>query len=441
MNNNINIAILGAGAAGLGVGYYATQLGKRITIFEADSRVGGMCQTYSFSDFYYDQGAHRLHGKIASVIHEIMNIMGPQLSAIDLPSQIYMNGSFVDFPLSPFNLSRFLGFADTLNAAGQFLKARLKKENKFSNFESYAVFQYGKRIAELFLLNYSQKLWGLPCYQLSPHISGKRLEGLSLSSFIIESLTSSRTKTRHLDGMFYYPDRGFGQITETLAARIGSQSIKLNNRVTRLYHNGVRIHSIEINNSKKVDAKTIISTLPLPNLVHLLTPSPPSQVLNMARQLRYQSLILVVFFINRASITNSGTMYFPDHRFPFTRISEPKNRSAYMAPPDQTSLLIEIPCDQNRTYANKETHEMVIDIQNHLYKLGWVDPESIIDVRVHRLDYAYPLLKLGYENKVEHINRYLQRFENLILTGRSSLFQYIHFHDVMDKGRQIAQTL
>ncbi|MDZ7724692.1 MAG: FAD-dependent oxidoreductase [candidate division KSB1 bacterium] len=442
IHEKADISILGGGAAGLAVGYYAAKAGKSFTIFEAESRVGGLCKTNSFGPFYYDLGAHRQHGKDSSVIHEMKSILGSNLSAIDLPSQIYLDGQYYNFPLSPINLMKRLGIVDTLNAAAEFLRVRFQKQYLDDSFESFAVYRYGKYIAKQFLLNYSEKLWGLPACQLSTDISGKRLEGLSLSSFIIESLTTSKIKARHLDGTFYYPEQGFGQITEKLAEYIDTASIRLNTRGTRdALHDDHRIHTLEINGEQKIQTGTVVSKLPLPDILNKLNPSPPPDILDFSRRLRYRSLILFVFLINQPSVTTCGTVYFPDSTVPFTRISEPKNCSVYMAPRNQTSLLIKVPWNQDTVLSKTVKVELISEIQLQLKKLRWVKPKHIIDVHVQRLNYAYPLLELGYEKKLKEIEQYLGRFTNLRRNGRSSLFQYIHFHDVMARGREIAREL
>ena len=69
-NNFSQIDVLGAGPAGLGVGYYAKKYGIPISIFELSTGVGGNSRTITNGQFRYDTGAHRLHNKHnLSLIH------------------------------------------------------------------------------------------------------------------------------------------------------------------------------------------------------------------------------------------------------------------------------------------------------------------------------------------------------------------------------------
>ena len=86
------------------------------------------------------------YSKNPSVIDEMNNILGSNLSAIDLPSQIYLDGHYYDFPLSPINLIRRLGIIDSFKAAAELLKARFGKKQFCDHFESFSVYRYGNLI-------------------------------------------------------------------------------------------------------------------------------------------------------------------------------------------------------------------------------------------------------------------------------------------------------
>ena len=78
------------------------------------------------------------------------------------------------------------------------------------NFKELAYSKYGKTLSELFLINYSEKLWGKEACKLSPDISGGRLKNLNLISIIKQIF---HNKSNHLDGDFLYPKYGFGHET------------------------------------------------------------------------------------------------------------------------------------------------------------------------------------------------------------------------------------
>ena len=113
-NNYQRLDILGAGPAGLGVGYYAKQNRIPFSIFELSNYVGGNSKTITNGEFRYDTGAHRLHNKHSSATQMVKELIGEDLKLVNVPSKIYHNGSMVDFPLNISNLLDSLKTSDLL---------------------------------------------------------------------------------------------------------------------------------------------------------------------------------------------------------------------------------------------------------------------------------------------------------------------------------------
>ena len=93
--------ILGGGIAGLSVGYFAKKQGYSFKILESTKRIGGNCITFSHRGFLFDSGAHRFHNKYIDVTKEVLELLNANLHEVSAPSQIYDDGRFFDFPISP----------------------------------------------------------------------------------------------------------------------------------------------------------------------------------------------------------------------------------------------------------------------------------------------------------------------------------------------------
>ncbi len=431
------LTVLGGGPAGLAVGYYARKAGLDCAVLEAGERVGGNCITYRHGDFRFDSGAHRFHDKDAEITGDVCDLLGDELKLIEVPSYIYSGAGLVDFPLAPLNLMKRLGPAVFAKAAGEVLASRIGGRAPASNFEEFALATYGPTIAGRFLLNYSRKLWGVPCDRLSPDVAGKRLSGLGLAAFLAEAVGGALVRDRHVDGRFWYPRLGYGQIAEALAAACGPEVVRLRSRVTRIRHDGDRITSIEINGSENLAAGEVVSTLPLDLFLRMLDPPPETSVLEGTRGMRYRNVILAAFFLDRPRVNDAGSIYFPDDEFPFTRVYEPRNRSALMAPPGRTSLVAEIPCDASDAAWGMDDAALLDLVRRPLARIGWLRDSEILDATVKRLPYAYPVLETGYEARVEAIHRYLSRFGNLQFSGRSGKFLYSWLHEMLRFGKDI----
>lgn len=354
-----------------------------------------------------------------------------------MPSTIFHNEKFVDFPLSPLDLLRKVGVITFTRAGIELVITRLRNKECNGNFESFAVNRYGRTISELFLLNYSEKLWGMSCDKLSPFISGKRMKGLNLRTVIKEAVFGKKAKTEHLDGAFYYPEKGFGTIVERLGEFCGPENIRRNSRVTRIFHDLKKIKSIEINNEHTMPVDQVVGTLALPHFIKLMEPLPGKDILSLIEKLHFRSMILVALFINKGSITGNGSIYFPDAQFPFTRVYEPKNRSKIMSPPDKTSLCVEIPCFSQSKLWNMKEEELLELVSSYFIRLNWFRKEDVFDSRVIRLEFAYPVLEKGCEEKVQKIFSFLEKFNNLKISGRNGKFLYTHVHDMMRFGKEV----
>jgi protoporphyrinogen oxidase len=436
-SENGMISILGGGLAGLAVGYYAAKKNLPFRIFEANSKIGGNCITFQHDDFLFDSGAHRIHDKDPEITGEFKNIFGNDLRKIDAPSQIYYKGNFIEFPLSPMNVLKNLGFVNSTRALFELALSRLKKHPPIQSFENFALQTYGYTIAERFLLNYSQKLWGIPCNRLSPHIAGKRLKGLDVKSLVMESIFGRTKNSHHVEGVFYYPKNGIGTIANRLAMCFGSDNISSNSRITHIFHNHSRILGIEINNSDKIPVHDLISTLPLNQFIQMMHPAPPREILELVKGIAFRNLILVAFFIDKKQVTKNASIYFPHRSLFFNRIYEPKNRSREMAPPDKTSLILEIPCNRDDDFWRMEDDLLIPKLRSRLIKIGWIKEPEILGTCVKRLDYAYPVLDIDHINNVEKIRDWLEGFDNLKLSGRNGRFVYAWIHDMMRFGKDI----
>jgi protoporphyrinogen oxidase len=437
--NSFHVAILGGGPAGLATGYYARKHNIPFTVFEASDHTGGNCITFTHDEFRFDSGAHRFHDKIPGVTADMKALLGHDFQKIDAPSSIYFKGRFIDFPLSPLNLLKRLGVPTFCRAGIKLLAARLSRTGKNGSFQNFAVRTYGRSIAEFFLLGYSEKLWGLPSAMLSPKIAGSRMKGLDLKAFIIEALQGQKAKTEHLDGAFYYPSLGIGTVSEKLAEVCGEDNIRTNARITGVIHDGNRIRSVEVNGSEEIATEFVVSTLPLDRFLNMMRPAPDDETLELSNSLRYRSILLVAFFLDKGKVSDNASIYFPDREVPFTRIHEPKNRSLKMSPPGKTSLIVEIPCQQNDGTWEMSDEQLVFLVKSRLIQAGLIQEREIIGFATRRMPYAYPVLERDFEEKIRTINTFLNRFENLRFSGRNGRYVYGHVHDMMDMGREIVR--
>jgi len=434
-----HIMILGGGHSGLAVGFYAKKNGMPFKIYEASNHIGGNSITLKHGDFLFDSGAHRFHNKYPEVTKEIKNLLGEDFMKLNVPGQIYHNGKFLYFPFSILNLIKNLGLYTSTKVLVELMNSRFTTRELDKNFENFVLHTYGKTIGNHFLFNYSEKLWGISCNKLSPDIAGERMKGLNLKTLFTEVIFGQKANSEHMEGSFYYPKTGIGAIAEKLGKFCGEENILLNSRVTKIFHNRERIQAVEINSEKRIETYELVSALPINLFLHMMEPKPPNEVLQSANYLSYRNLILVALFLNRESVTNASTVYFPDSNLPFTRVYEPKNRSVKMSPRGKTSLIVEIPCRQGDKFWSLKEEKIIQLIRSQFIKIGFIKEEEIIDASVVKMNFAYPILEIGYKDKVKKINTFLKSFSNLKITGRNGRFTYAWIHDMIKFGKEIIE--
>lgn len=107
-----------------------------------------------------------------------------------------------------------------------------------------------------------------------------------------------------------------------------------------------------------------------------------------------------------------------------------------MAPDDQTSLVVEIPCQEADEVWNSQDKALIARVVDSLQEVQLVTADEIIDGIVVRMDNAYPVLEINYEKKIQQIRAYLENFSNLKITGRTGAFAYLSLHHIMKYARK-----
>tara|TARA_Y100000996_G_scaffold140493_1_gene107420 strand:+ start:2098 stop:3408 length:1311 start_codon:yes stop_codon:yes gene_type:complete len=434
---NKKIHILGGGPAGMALAYYANKHNVHFSLFEKSNTIGGNCRTIKHDDFLFDTGAHRFHDKDPEITTEIKSLMGDKLLQVSSPSKIYYNRKMLNFPISVFDAMSKIDLKTNLKIIKENIILQFKRKLEKKNFQDFAYSTYGKTLSNLFLTNYSEKLWGENAENLSLDISGGRLKNLNLMSMIKQLLSDEKEQFKNLDGDFLYPKYGFGTIFESIYSQLNNEEVFLESDITKLIIKDNKINSIVINDKKKIEVNTVMSTLPLPLLIKRMEIETPEEINQIIDNFKYRAVKLTILFLNRNKFSNNASIYFPQKDIPFTRIYEPKNRSIEMAPKNKTCIVIESPYDQHKALEENNLGE----IKSILINNNLIQSADILDHKIVNMPYAYPILDIDAKNKIEILNKYLEKIENLYLIGRNAEFKYLHTHDLFKKAKNAINNI
>lgn len=435
--------IIGAGPAGMATAMELHKANHRFTLVEKSDSVGGLSRTYQFGKFRTDNGPHRFFSKNPYLYEFIGDILGDDWIKVNRFTRFYIDGKFYMYPIQWKNVLANLGPTKITNVLTDYYLAKWQYRNKpLDNFEDYTIANFGKTLAELNMLNYTQKIWGLPCSQLSSDFAKQRIKGLSIGSLLKKILTPRSNTPTTLVDQFYYPRYGTGTIYEKIKDKISTTNdIILNDYPVKISHKNFHITQIKLKSGKTFRPRHLVSSIPITELVKLLDPAPPKKITTTTNKLRYRSQVYLFLTIDKPQISPDQWIYFPETSIPMGRISEMKNFSPEMSPPNQTSLFIEYFCWENDATWNASKEELLQQTIPYLQKFNFVQPQEIIDVYHLKAKNNYPVYELGYKQRLQTIQRYLDKFDNLIYIGRPGRFRWNNQDHSLEMGILAAQSI
>jgi protoporphyrinogen oxidase len=448
-NEQKDTVILGGGLAGLSAGYVLSKSNRNLVVFESGSTVGGLSRTVRYKDFLFDLGGHRFFTKNKQIENFVRDILKGNVLTISRKSKIYLQNKFFDYPLKPANALMGLGMSTTIRAISDYSKEKVKK--LFINpgnvsLEDWVVNNFGRTMFTLYFKDYSEKVWGIDCSNISEEWVSKRIEGLSLGVAIKNAFFNIGGKdVSTLVDEFIYPPMGIGEIADRMSEEIQKAGVvQTRTSVKQVRHDNLKIRNISVNNCKDtydVNANKFVSSIPLTNLIKMLTPSPPDHVLEAASKLKYRDLVIVTVMLNRDRVTDLTWLYLPEQSMPLGRIHEPKNWSPHLAPEGKTHIVAEYFCFQDDHIWNSEDAELASLTASQLERLGFIKKNEVIDSCVVRVPKAYPILEVGYKQHYMKILDYLKNFENLHIVGRTGMFRYYNMDVAIESGIETAEEI
>ena len=397
-----------------------------------------MCRTLRYGEHLYDCGAHPFSDRDREITRDLVELMGEDLLTVDAPSRVWDRGRFINFPPTPLNVLLSCSFGEAGRIGLELMRVRWRPQSCVS-FQDFAVSQFGETLSRRLLLNYSEKLWGMPADQLSPDIATRRLRGMTLRSLLLELIVPGR-ETTHIDGKFLYPRRGYGQIIDTLKGGLPAESLRTGCEVARLECRGGTVTHIHFASGHAVATLgRVVSTLPIILLVKFLGDQMSPEAHRIAKSLRFRQIRLIFLRLRRPRISAYASIYIPDPALCVSRLYEPKNRSSAMAPADETSLVVEAPCFAADSIYRMSPEALAAEVIGELAQLNLLDPREVVDWKHHLLADAYPVYTRNYAREVRAVREALARIVNLDIIGRAGLFFYSHLHDQLRFGKDYVE--
>jgi protoporphyrinogen oxidase len=432
------VVIMGAGPAGLTAAWELVHRGVDVEVLEADpEKVGGIARTASYKDFRFDIGGHRFFTKASEVNKLWHEILPPEdWRTVPRLSRIYYRGKFFAYPLKPFDALTKLGILKTTACMLSYCKAKVRPRKEEKSLEDWVINRFGMMLYRIFFKTYTEKVWGIPCNEISADWAAQRIKGLSLTKAIRAAFTRQGKRSggeviKTLIEEFEYPRLGPGMMWESAAKQIVERGarVRMGSPVTALHHRDGKLCEVEYRcggGTFLAQGSHFISTLPIRDLVGMLQPPAPPEVVEAARNLSYRDFLTVVLVVDRPELFPDNWIYIHDPSVRLGRIQNFKNWSPEMVPdPSKSSLGLEYFCTEGDGLWEMSDEDLIELGKLEVDKLRLARAEEVLDATVVRMRKAYPVYDEHYEVNVAVVRTYLQEvMPNLQLVGRNGMHKY-----------------
>jgi protoporphyrinogen oxidase len=425
----IGTAILGGGPAGLTAAYVLARRRERGAVFEADGSVGGIAKTIELNGYRFDLGGHRFFTKLRPIERLWEEMLGDEFLTRGRLSRIYYRGKYFSYPITARDVVGRLGLLESTRCALSYLWSVRHRNAEASTFEEWVTSRFGRRLYDAFFRSYTEKVWGIPGSEIRALWAAQRIKNFSLGKAVLSILGLQRQHVTTLIEQFQYPRLGPGQMWEAFAdyAEQNGVPVHLKQHCVALRHAGGRIDSIVVRSNggtEEFGVDSVLSSIPLRDLILSLEPAPPPEVQEAAHKLRYRALVVVALMTTEEEPFPDNWIYLHD---PETRAGRVQNFGAWsesLVRPGTTCLGVEYFCFEGDELWNMSDAEMVKLATRELARIGLIDPERVVDGVKVLVPKAYPMYDASYEEAARSIRAYLETFTNLQTCGRNGLHRY-----------------
>jgi protoporphyrinogen oxidase len=415
-----------------------------IIILEKKLLPGGLLQTTHYNSHWWDNGIFYFRSN-----NYLRQLLPNYFQPIDagMLQRAWLAGSLRDFPMDK-SLLRTQSKLTLLGTAFDYLYSYIRCSLGWdgNNLEDWLRYRLTSRLLTVSQLDqYVTKMQGLPATQLSPTLGERRLLNIHemtrpgrLLSILFSSSRKIREHMQQHNPDIYPFQGGVGLIAEKLAELCQSRGIcfifgaevqRLSNRSG----NGYEIHYEGPKGSGICQADYVISTIPLDELAEASKEHLSAQALSYAQELSYLDLKLIFLLVKRPRIIHDFFVLYsfePDH---------PWKRLLALALPDgTTALTIEVGFPMGATPPGPEVDALVVQQLTEEVKLFQQD--EIMDRHSALVHRAYPVYKLGFEEKAEGLMAELESL-SLRLAGRQGRFLYVTTPGAIASGHEAADQI
>lgn len=463
------VLIAGAGPAGLTAALELLRRSDCIPIvFESLDDVGGISRTINHRGNRMDIGGHRFFSKSDWVMQwwqEIMPVAPDKtedgLSLIPAAdrhflirprlSRIYFLRKFFSCPISlSAQTIKNLGPVRLVRIGVSYAWGSVFKRKPERNLEDFFINRFGKVLYAMFFRDYTEKVWGRSCKEISPEWGAQRIKGLSITSALRHAAQRLFSKPRQdlaqkgtntsLIERFLYPKYGPGQMWRIVADEVRSRGgeIHMGHTVTAVQLENQRVAGVTTTDAggktRTWQGDHFISTMPISELVAMLHPAPPADVQEVGQGLCYRDFITLGLLVKKLKPTPQGQgalnlvpdtwIYIQEPDVKIGRLQIFNNWSpSLVSTPDAIWMGLEYFCQEGDALWNMSEAEFFRFAVAELEKIDLISAADVLDHHLVHVPKAYPAY-FGSYDRISVIRDYTDTIPNLYLVGRNGMHRY-----------------
>lgn len=435
-----DVTIIGAGPAGLTAAYLLTKAHKSVITLEADPEyVGGIARTIVYKDYCFDIGGHRFFSKSKEIEDLWSEILPDDMLHRPRSSRIFYNGKFFTYPLKITDVLTKLGIFESILCFLSYLKAKIFRVKNPLTFTDWVCNHFGKRLFSIFFRTYTEKVWGMPCDEISADWAAQRIKGLSFFTAMVDAILPKKKPKngkviKTLINTFRYPRKGPGMLWEECAKKMQQQggALFLNTQVYLCEYDEQKqqwktFYRNSEGNEITITSKHIISSAPIRELIiDYLKPCISLEARLAASQLKYRDFLIVVLILKDKQQFSDNWIYIHDPNVDVARIQNFKSWSPEMVPdPTMCCYGMEYFCFEGDGIWTTSDEILIEKAKRELAQIGLAKMEDILDGHVLRQIKAYPVYDEDYKQHVDTIKQELtEKYPGLHLVGRNGMHKY-----------------
>ena len=439
-DHETDVAIIGAGPAGLTAGYLLSKSGYRVTVIEKDPHyVGGISRTVEHDGFRFDIGGHRFFSKSKEVVDLWNEILPDDFIQRPRMSRIYYEGKFYSYPLRAFEALWNLGIFRSTLCMISYAKAKMFPNRNIRSFQDWVVDQFGYKLFSIFFKTYTEKVWGMPCDEMSADWAAQRIKGLSLWGAVMDGLKRSLGLNKSPnDGMatktlletFRYPRLGPGMMWEAARDHVrakGNHVLMAHTLESLSQEDGNRWHvkaKREDGSVITINAAHVISSAPMRELAQHIVPAPAT--LPQAENLRYRDFLTVALMIRSEDLFPDNWIYIHDSKVNVGRVQNFRSWSPEMVPdPNIARVGLEYFCFEGDGLWSSADADLIALASREMEILGLCKAADVVGGAVVRQEKAYPVYDDSYTENVAAMRDELEeKYPTLHMVGRNGMHRY-----------------